>query len=247
MWGCGTPAKWQDGGSDFVPRLPCRSGAASRASRAPEPRPSAPPSAMRTTPATQNDGMLATLKDQAAKIGGWQTHLSKAPISAPSSGSYSGFSCPRSQKNMPGAKHIRGFLHAAVSLCGPWEGPFHLHCGDCACLLFTVLLIYLSRLARKWPGQLSFSVIIFTWFLFFYMWDKTTSIHLDWGIWYLKPLALPKSFLQEPAGLRCHACLAAGSMSRGFLRQLSSEEKRRYSDRNSNALLPVQVTLNPSQ
>ena len=40
----------------FVPHLPRRSGAASRASRAPKPSPSAPPSAMCTTPATQNDG-----------------------------------------------------------------------------------------------------------------------------------------------------------------------------------------------
>ena len=45
-----------------MPRLPRRSGAASRASRAPTkprlpvPRPSAPPSAMCATPATQNDG-----------------------------------------------------------------------------------------------------------------------------------------------------------------------------------------------
>ena len=39
-----------------MPRLPRRSGAASRASRAPKPSPSAPPSAMCTTPATQNDG-----------------------------------------------------------------------------------------------------------------------------------------------------------------------------------------------
>ena len=38
-----------------MPRLPRRSGAASRASRAPKPRPSAPPSAICTTPATQND------------------------------------------------------------------------------------------------------------------------------------------------------------------------------------------------
>ena len=80
--------------------------------------------------------MLATLKDEKARIGGWQTHLSKAPIFAPSSGPYSDFSCPRSQKNMSGAKHIRGFLHAAVSLCGPGQSPFHWHCGDCACLGF---------------------------------------------------------------------------------------------------------------
>ena len=40
----------------FVPHLPRRSGAASRASRAPKPSTSAPPSAMCTTPATQNDG-----------------------------------------------------------------------------------------------------------------------------------------------------------------------------------------------
>ena len=38
-----------------MPRLPRRSGAASRASRASKPRPSAPPSAICTTPATQND------------------------------------------------------------------------------------------------------------------------------------------------------------------------------------------------
>ena len=38
-----------------MPRLPRRSGAASRASRAPKPRPSAPPSAICTTPVTQND------------------------------------------------------------------------------------------------------------------------------------------------------------------------------------------------
>ena len=56
MWGCATPATWKDGGCEVVPRLPRRSGAASRASRAPKPSPSAPPSAMCTTPATQNDG-----------------------------------------------------------------------------------------------------------------------------------------------------------------------------------------------
>ena len=39
-----------------MPRLPRRSGAASRASRAPKPSPSAPPSAISATPATQNDG-----------------------------------------------------------------------------------------------------------------------------------------------------------------------------------------------
>ena len=39
-----------------MPRLPRRSGAASRASRAPKPRPSAPPSAICTTLATQNHG-----------------------------------------------------------------------------------------------------------------------------------------------------------------------------------------------
>ena len=37
-----------------MPRLPRRSGAASRASRAPKPRPSAPPSTISATPATQN-------------------------------------------------------------------------------------------------------------------------------------------------------------------------------------------------
>ena len=39
-----------------MPRLPRRSGAASQASRAPKPSPSAPPSAISATPATQNDG-----------------------------------------------------------------------------------------------------------------------------------------------------------------------------------------------
>ena len=53
MWGCATPATWKDGGCEFVPRLPRRSGAASRASRAPKPSPSAPPSAISATPANQ--------------------------------------------------------------------------------------------------------------------------------------------------------------------------------------------------
>ena len=52
---CATPATWNQGGCHQVPRLPRRSGAASRASRAPKPRPSAPASAICTTPATQND------------------------------------------------------------------------------------------------------------------------------------------------------------------------------------------------
>ena len=52
MCDCATPATWNQGGCHQVPRLPRRSGAASRA---PKPRPSAPPSAMCTTPATQND------------------------------------------------------------------------------------------------------------------------------------------------------------------------------------------------
>ena len=50
------PATRKDGGCEFVARLPYRSGAASRASRAPEPSPSAPPSPMSATPAMQNDG-----------------------------------------------------------------------------------------------------------------------------------------------------------------------------------------------
>ena len=56
MWVCATPATWNQGGCHQVPRLPRRSGAASRASRAPKPSPSAPPSAISATPATQNDG-----------------------------------------------------------------------------------------------------------------------------------------------------------------------------------------------
>ena len=55
MCNCATPATWNQGGCHQLPRLPRRSGAASRASRAPKPRPSAPPSAVCTTPATQND------------------------------------------------------------------------------------------------------------------------------------------------------------------------------------------------
>ena len=55
MCHCATPATWNLGGCHQVPRLPRRSGAASRASRAPKPRPSAPPSAICTTPAAQND------------------------------------------------------------------------------------------------------------------------------------------------------------------------------------------------
>ena len=43
MCDCATPATWNQGGCHQVPRLPRRSGAASRASRAPKPRPSAPP------------------------------------------------------------------------------------------------------------------------------------------------------------------------------------------------------------
>ena len=53
---CATPATWNQGWCHQVPRLPRRSGAASRASRAPKPRPSAPPSTISARPATQNDG-----------------------------------------------------------------------------------------------------------------------------------------------------------------------------------------------
>ena len=50
---CATPATWNQGGCHQVPRLPRRSGAASRASRAPKPRPSAPPSTISATPAAK--------------------------------------------------------------------------------------------------------------------------------------------------------------------------------------------------
>ena len=55
MWDCATPATWNQGGCHQVPRLPRRSAAAPRASRATKPGPSAPPSAMSEAPATQND------------------------------------------------------------------------------------------------------------------------------------------------------------------------------------------------
>ena len=55
MCDCATPTTWNQGGCHQVPRLPRRSGAASRASRPPKPGPRAPPSAMSEAPATQND------------------------------------------------------------------------------------------------------------------------------------------------------------------------------------------------
>ena len=55
MCDCATPATWNQGGCHQVPRLPRRSAAAPRASRATKPGPRAPPSAMSEAPATQND------------------------------------------------------------------------------------------------------------------------------------------------------------------------------------------------
>ena len=50
---CATPATWNEGGCNVVPRLPRKMA---RRHRAPKPHPSAPPHAMSATPATQNDG-----------------------------------------------------------------------------------------------------------------------------------------------------------------------------------------------
>ena len=53
MWDCATPATQNEGGCEIVPHLPCKSAAASLATKT---SPSAPPSAISATPATQNEG-----------------------------------------------------------------------------------------------------------------------------------------------------------------------------------------------
>ena len=156
----------------------------------------------------RGSGTLATWKGKAANIGGWQTHFSKATIIAPSSGPYSKFSCPRSQTNGQG----RNISRASYTLPFPCAAPdrvlFICIAEFVLFWVFTVLLIHLSRLVRKMAWSTVCLLDNFHIIGLFIHERNNWSSHLDWGTWYVRPVALAKCFLQAPDGLRCHACSA---------------------------------------